>query len=140
MTIKSLIGSASRPMTEDESMVFLNAMMSDAMNVVFDEAFAEELGFSGKVLERRLTVCSTAKITRGLALLLVVMSKGNPGNLVMWAYTMHCIAKGKDQILTISDFAEFFPIGVPSEEGLSATWDAQKDPIKGGNLIDGDWN
>jgi hypothetical protein len=140
MTIRTLIGSASRPMTKDESGIFLAAIMNPALEGTFDEDFAEELGFSGKVLERRLAACTTAKITKGLAVLVVIMSNGNPGNLVMWAYTFHKMNKG--QVLTINDFANEFPMGVPSEEGFSAVWDSQKNSVNGGNLIDDvkNWN
>lgn len=140
--MKSLIGSVSRQMTEDESKVFINAYMAPRFQTEFDESFSEELGFLGKVLKSRLSSCSTAKITNGLALLLVFMSNGNPGNIVMWAYTMHVIAKQNEgQMVTIEDFSNEFPMGVPSEEGLSSVWEAQKDS-KGRNLIDKktNWN
>lgn len=138
MKIKPLIGAASRQMTMEESKIFLTAMMSPVLKSEFDKAFSVELGFTGQILESRLSACSNVKITKGLALLLVFLSNGNPGNVVMWAYTMHVIAKQKVGCLpiTISDFSEFFPMGVPSEEGLCTTWDAQKDPNNGSNLID----
>jgi hypothetical protein len=140
MTIRSLIGSASRPMTKDESQIFIGAMMNPTLEATFDADFADELQFSGKVLHRRLETCSTVKITKGLALLIVVMANGNPGNLVMWAYTLHKMNKG--EVLNINDFANTFPFGVPSEEGFSAVWDSQKDSVNGGNLIDDvkNWN
>ena len=140
MTIRSLIGAASRPMNKDESGIMINAMLNPALQEPFDASFADELGFSGKVLFQRLKVCSEAKIEKGLAVLIVVMANGNPGNLVMWAYTMHKMNKGS--LITINDFAEKFPFGVPSEEGFSEVWDSQKDTVNGGNLIDvsANWN
>jgi hypothetical protein len=135
--IRSLIDAATRPMTKDESGIFMAAMLNPKLKEEFDEAFSEELGFPGKVLYRRLSVFSTAKISKGLALLTVVMSNGSPGNLVMWTYTFHRMNKG--EMISISDFTDVFPFGVPSEEGLSDIWDSQK---HNGNLIDdvANWN
>lgn len=140
MTIRSLIGAASRPMNRDESTIMIKAMLSDDLQKPFDASFAAELGFPGQVLFRRMEVCTKAKIDKGLALMIVIMANGNPGNLVMWAYTMHKMNKGT--LININDFAENFPLGVPSEEGFCEVWDSQKDPVNGGNLIDdaANWN
>lgn len=138
MTIKSLIGSHSRPMDKDEAKIMINAMMNPKLQEVFDEAASNDIGIEGRILQKRLAACSTAKITYGLAILVIVMSNGSPGNLVMWAYTFHKMNKG--EVLTINDFAHYFPFGVPSERGLSETWESQKD--HGMNLIDDvkNWN
>lgn len=133
MTMRSLIGSDNRPMTKQESEMFISVMLNPELDTQFDEQFANKLGFSGKLLYSRLSEFSKAKITRGLALFVVVLSNGNPGNLVMWTYTIHKMYKGK--VVTIHDFVDQFPFGVPSEEGLSAVWDAQKSPT-GANMID----
>lgn len=133
--IRNLVDAAVRPMTEDESTIMLNSMLSPRGMMPFDDTASKELGFSGQVLFKRLESYSSTKLTLGLAVMIVIMSKGNPGQLVMWAYTMHCIDPHEDRPLTINDFAEKFPHGVPSDIGFAQIWDDQKGD-KNENLID----
>ena len=58
-----------------------------------------------------------------------------PGTLVMYVYALkwYQVEHGGER-LTIQSVAEIFPMGLPTEESLSAAWKAQK--INGQNLLD----
>ena len=122
-------------MSEDVSKTYAQAIMLDIQSPAeFVEEDADRLGFSGKVLIDRLK-WGDIKISRGLAAIITMLSKGVPGEIVMWAFTLCKMYKGST--LTASDLASYFPIGFPIEEAREKIWDAQKDvnaPL--GNAVD----
>jgi hypothetical protein len=122
-------------MSEDVSKTYAQAIMLDIQSPAeFVEEDADRLGFSGKVLIDRLK-WGDVRISRGLAAIIVTISKGVPGELVMWAFTLNKMYNGLT--LTASDIAVYFPIGFPIEEAREKIWDAQKDvnaPL--GNAVD----
>lgn len=134
--MKSLMDTQNRRvMTNEEAELMLRIMMTPEMNDQFDEEMSVQLGFVGQVLYKRLVVCSTVKVTKGVALLVAQLSEGNPGNIVMWTYTLHSMMKdGIKHMITMNDFVNVFPHGVPTEAGYHEIWDAQKNG--GANMLD----
>ena len=60
-------------------------------------------------------------------LMLSVLCKGNPGNAVLWAYTMcHIAEKNGNAAVTFDDFVQAFPMGYPNARVMLACWDGQK--------------
>jgi hypothetical protein len=70
-----------------------------------------------------------------LLLLLEGLSEGNPGRAVLWAYTIAVWCHTNDKVgMTMSDFIDCYPEGVPSPEDYSTAWEGQK--TREGNALD----
>lgn len=121
--LKSLLTADQRLLTDEEGEILVNIMLApnDAFEKEFTQEVANELGFTGKILYSRLNANSDVKIDLGVAFFVLQLAGGNPGNIVMWAYTLH-----RGNLLTLAQFINYFSSGVPSEKGYEETWDAQK--------------
>lgn len=88
-----------------------------------------------QIMYKRIPESVRSQYDTGLIFLCSVLADGNPGNAVMWAYTLV-----KNQIKTVEQFAHSFPWGVPTRKAYDEVWDAQKS--SSGNLMDlpGTWN
>ena len=79
------------------------------------------------------------KMSVGALAFLAFVHLRNPGNAVMWAYTVHRIAETTDfkETVDLTVLTQFFPSGFPTESTMEIAWDDQKggDAI-GGNLLD----
>ena len=53
---------------------------------------------------------------------------------VLWAYTIVVLTRTLGRAVTVSDLADAFPWGFPTDEGYGLIWDAQKDAR--GNRLD----
>lgn len=138
MPVLSLFKSELREMTENESEAFLQACL--APEVALTEMTAEKSGPLPRILYNRLCKANGCPITSNLAYLLSVLSGGNPGNLVMLAYSAFKAAeaekKASNEPVTIGDFMFAFEgTGVPTERAYSKVWDSQK-ATDGRNLLD----
>lgn len=64
----------------------------------------------------------------------------SPGKVVMWAYTLNELFVKQGRKVTMEDWINEFPMGVPTEEEYQAMWELQKikGPTNGGsdNMID----
>jgi hypothetical protein len=121
-------------MDDNLSEIFIKVTFSEASGELklFDDNFATQLGFSGQVFKKRLDFYGNVNVTLGVALVVITLCQGSPGNLVMYAFTLARLAKQNNKdLITIDDIANAFPVGFPNERGLREIWDAQK----GGN-----WN
>jgi hypothetical protein len=134
----SLLGTELRPMTEEESRYFLQCSLHPDFRTAVDQGFADQAGFSGKVMFARCKHHGI-EIERGLFLFLCVTSN-TPAKLVMWVWTLHN-AKSTGYLSGMATLETWgmrlFPNGMPTEEAFEKIWDAQKSE-KGGNLLDGD--
>lgn len=129
-----------RPLSVDEAQLFITLSMSDnreKVGAVFGQAVSMELelGSAGAMLLSTLSRSKFLRIDAGLAIMLVSLSGGIPGNLVLWSWTMHVIHQTRPgRVLTLLDFSDYFPLGVPSDAGYSEVWSAQK--FQGANVLD----
>lgn len=130
----SLLGADIRPMTDTELGYLMQCSLAAPLRGVADQAFANELGFQGKVMFARCKYHGV-DIERGLLAFLCVISN-SPAKLVMWVWTLHNTEF--NGVHTVEHWAmNLFPNGLPTEEAFQKAWDAQKSE-KGGNLLDGD--
>ena len=79
-----------------------------------------------QLLHQRLE-WANVKITKPLAGICLLLSRGIPGNIVMWAWTLKVMSDDKNgQILRVDDLVTAFPNGFPTEKGEIDVWDSQK--------------
>jgi hypothetical protein len=134
------------PMTKEQSDMFIKCFFADQTGKVkgenFNQGIAEQCGALGQILFYRLDIAKV-EMSVGLALFLMHMSGGSPGELVMWAYTMNRIYDKRRKVLTMDVLSEFFPWGFPNEKERHRLWDAQKvhqhgEEFRGGtdNMVD----
>lgn len=122
-----------RPMTAAESNVFLVCMV----NEMAGEAVPDQVSgaFVYKVLELRLKSLGATASPWAMALL-YSLCRG-PGAAVMMAHVFAYRARTqKLETLKVSDVAQLFPDGYPTEEALSTSWDAQKGYVLGLEKVD----
>jgi hypothetical protein len=121
-----------RPMTENETKLFVNCMFAD-MQEYKDFSTLEEQAFAIQVLQKRL-VYHEVKVSVPVGVFICSMSK-TPGDLVMWAYTLFLIQKKNNKPVTMEDLSKEFPFGFPIEESYETVWDSQKND-NGSNQLD----
>jgi len=125
-------------MSQAAAELFVNATMAEMMGQAgepFDGACAAKLGAIGQIMWQRLQ-WADAKITVAVGIFLAWLAEGNPGNAVMWAYTMTRLYQKLGRTITTADLAGAFPMGFPTEAGRLAIWDGQKGDGPFGNLLD----
>ena len=84
----------------------------------------------------RLNLVPGLAVTDSLAFWVLVLAEGNPGNAVLWAYTLKCLFQQKGKpILALVDWVEVFPNGIPTKEAYEELWSSQKDE-RGRNRLD----
>lgn len=141
-----LLGAETRPMTDEESRVFiqLNMMPKEAIAGMFDDLRArdpitiiladrlEQTGWLPFIAPEVIAFCG-------------LLCHGLPGSAVLWAFTLARMAERKAPVTfgvdSWTDW-EAFGKGVPTEEAIAAAWDFQKafkhamPDVRGGNLLD----
>lgn len=145
--------SPNTPMSEDETMAYMNMLMSKdpIFDVDLNEADKEDPNykhfkplidsFVPQVFLGRLKAMTSLKMSLG-ALIILIHHMESPGNAVMHTFYLHY--KLPDYTLITLDVIsrQLFPFGMFSEEQLNEIWNAQKvsgdDRPKGGtdNMID----
>ena len=76
------------------------------------------------------------KISEALAVLIVSLCK-SPGECVMWAYTLFRMSQKRDRFITIQEWTEDFPDGIPTDDEMRRIWKLQKSSVPGqDNLLD----
>ncbi len=113
-------------MTQEETGVFLQCCQIDMSNEsVLTSEQAKQMGFASQVFFGRLEFSHTP-VSMAVGAFLSYLSKGSPGNAVMWAYAMNRLYKEKRQTINMSLLADAFPWGFPSEDEQIRLWRAQK--------------
>lgn len=78
------------------------------------------------------------QITPGALMTVLAFDAKSPGDLVLWAYTIKCLAeKEAKTLISVDDLIAAFPFGIPTEEARERIWTAQKqDGAPGANWLD----
>lgn len=121
-------------MTKDEATLMFNILSSDMPK------FKEELkdknldGFGGlgTIFSRRL-LAHGVRIRLDAAVFVLVLID-TPGDSTLWVWTLFNIQRDADHIITLDDFVEAFPMGVPALDSYRAAWAAQKKNYE--NMLD----
>lgn len=121
------------PMDKRLSEIFLQATLLEMQEKRnggirdFTEEDASQMGFPGKLLWSRLQIYGRGESKISMACVLVsVIQCENPGDIVMWAFTLNRLYLEQQRTVTVGDLAEAFPIGFPNAKGREEVWDAQK--------------
>lgn len=125
------------PMTKEQAKIFLECVMSELMiENELNESNHKQLGLTGEIFYQRLQF-QKVKISLQATIFLVLMAEGNPGKIVMWAYTITRMFQKYKRYITLNELSDSFPMGFPSEEEQGEIWDDQKRKIAPyGNMID----
>ena len=145
--------SPNTPMSEDETIAYMNMLMSKEpiFDVDLDEADKEDPNyiyfkplideFVPQVFLGRLKAMTSLKMTLG-ALIILIQHMESPGNAVMYTYYLHYKLPDYTLITLKTISEQLFPFGMFSEKQLNDIWGAQKvsgdDRPKSGsdNMID----
>lgn len=125
---EGLLGCEVREMTQDESILFMQATLAeeDAQRAAPDyvaEEMAKDHGY--QIITKRMAAHGV-RTTLMLKLFLVTISE-NPAHLVLWVYTLaHIQAKNPGSLVTIHVWGDHFPDGVPTKGAYDSVWGAQK--------------
>lgn len=118
-----------RPMTLKESEMFISLMMLELSEApLTDELRA---GFSYQIIASRLGTTGIPLdklVSNPMIVLAGYLAGGNPGKLVMWAYTIKTLFVLEKERVTVEIFSrgKYFGWGVPSDKHIEAVWTAQK--------------
>lgn len=146
ITLLSLLNQPVREMTLDEAKLFVllcqvknNPGVPKHMTLVD----ATRFGRFGELVFRRMEAHSlNTRITFALSIWIHEMCKGIPGRNTLWCWTLHQMLKenkANTVPMTLLNWAQKFPMGIPTDEAYNTVWAAQKKVIEGVgsiNLLD----
>lgn len=89
-----------------------------------------------RMLSNRLQVLGVVDTPVTTIALLMYLSKGSPGNAVIYCNLVAHIRLTKGIPVNITVLTEFFGLGFLSDQSLSKAWDAQKSPSRSHNMLD----
>ena len=114
-----------RPMTQDETETFLRLYFIEKSGKPID---MKRAGALLQIFEHRLEWAGLeSRVTESLMLWCAFLSKGSPGNCVMWAYQLAYLSeKVYKGLISITQWADEFPNGIPTDEHYESCWEKQK--------------
>lgn len=124
------------PLTKEQSTLFITLYQVEKLKGNFDSKVAAETGMMSQILHERITWVKDMTVTAALGIWCAYLSEGIPGRAVLWAWTLRQLYTQKNRTLTLEDWTNAFPLGIPSEQGYDAAWDTQKGKGPLGNLLD----
>ena len=152
IVVKSLLDVSRQfvgPLTKESGKVFMECLLledpvAETQKIKREDWIYNEENPSLQVLLTRLAwPKEVVEISTSLAAFIVFIAKGIPGNLVLWAYTIHKVQqKTGNKVVTLGDLVTYLPYkekGWPTDEGLTEIWDSQKGfvhKVSEDNLID----
>lgn len=139
-----------RPLTKEESEMYIRLTLAemggnDEYFAGLDKHLREKGVFPYMVMVHRLEAFKenfNPKLDIGIALQVFLASIcDRPGKVVMWAHTLNEMFVKLGHKVTMGDWANEFPMGVPTDEEYKRVWELQKITpppgiIGGDNLID----
>ena len=130
--LNGLLDVETEPLTEDNSHGFMKSIMAELAlpNAEGDAKVHAMLGDQPPYMIFMSRLQAAGGEINVPAMLFILSLVTSPGDCVMWAYTINLIhaLKKRAGAVNISDLTDFFPNGFPTEAGMQAAWDAQKDP------------
>lgn len=127
------------PMSDANSEILVKLLL--AKNVIKDIA-EKEKPWLYQIIEKRIQLCFTFKISDPRLILFIALVAGSPGTAVMYlAYLQYWCKQNNIKELDLDIFCErIFPMGFPCENDLHELWDSQKinrpDSNGSDNLLD----
>lgn len=126
-TYRCLLDAEQRPMTPEESHIFMAIMMASPEGI---QEMGRELAQKSQafqILSKRLEF-HNVNVELRLQILISSLCK-TPGQVVMWVYTLFLMQEDRESV-SFNDFCgevnSPFAMGVPTDESYSTVWDAQK--------------
>lgn len=130
--IASLLRTETRPLTQDESKMLITLLChkDDDGLIPLDEVIRKDNVFPYMVMVKRLDTFKkmfSPKLEIGLGpQIFCALTSNNPAKVVMWAYTLNEIFLKCGHKVTLEDWINEFPMGLPTEEEFIRIWDSQK--------------
>lgn len=118
---KTFLSCTQVPMTDELSKTLMNMMMAELNRSPAPEQVMN--AFSVKIAMSRAEFLGFKTINWQAATFLSVLTKGNPGTLVMYLSAL----RSRTTEFTTGALANNFPMGFLSEQELETMWDLQKD-------------
>lgn len=116
-----------REMTREEASDFVQISFSVPPTLTTEEITKNpDLPLGAKILLGRMQAVGLSM--SGQLFLFIVSLCDSPGTLVMWTYALRSwqVRNGVAKVDLDHFSRQLFPLGIPTEEGLSAAWAAQK--------------
>lgn len=129
--LKSLMGCETRPMSEEETKIMLVLIWTkeDDKLAEIDQQLREKKCFQYMVMVKRLeclkAISPNVEIGFGPKIFCSLISQ-TTGQVVMWSYTLNEMFLKYGHKITMNDFVEEFPMGVPLDEEYKKVWELQK--------------
>ena len=102
-------------------------MFTDELKENFDG-----FGGLGTIFSRRLLAHGVRMQVSTAVFVLNLLN--TPGDSTLWVWTLFNMQRDADHIITLDDFVEAFPMGVPALDSYRAAWAAQKKNYE--NMLD----
>lgn len=114
-----------RPMTKEEASIFVNVSFSEKVcKAPLEEEPDIVIPAGLQILRGR---CKGAGIqVSEWTLLWLTMLCDSPGKCVMWAHSLVHATRKLGKVITIAEWTELSPNGVPTEQAYQDFWAAQK--------------
>jgi hypothetical protein len=136
-----------RPMNEEDTKIFLHTTLAEQQDIRGQGDVLEQLHIMLLVKSTNYAIMNArlesvgAKVGRAPMLFAAALCD-DPGNAVMWAFTLNKMAIKASKPVDMDTFANYFPMGIPTDDGYHEVWESQKEvdsPL--GNAIDrmDDW-
>lgn len=122
---------ATEPMSEKLSGVFINMLMSEGQNIDIPEIKGQSIY---QMIDKRSEYLGL-EISEPAKIFLMFLSKGSPGNAVMYLSALGA----KNTKVDMNVVADLFPMGFVPKNDLDKLWDAQKGHVNqqsGDNCLD----
>lgn len=128
-----------KPMTKEQSEIFLKLMLAKPKEIPIENDEELNTSFLSQIIIKRI---KAYKLPYSLSNLFLLMSLScgvnTPGKaMIILALSFQYYNKNPKSLLTIEDWANIFPFGMPSEKEFDQMWDSQKksdEPL--GNMVD----
>lgn len=139
------------PMSKDQTQALVSCSFLDQSYGpdITIEKFSEQgqgkaLPFALDLMVRRMAAFAPGIMVREGPILFLGAIARSPGEAVMWCFYLVRRARDLGRAVRVMDFAEDFPWGIPTEDGMRELWDMQKGAPGSGidNRIDqpGEWS
>ena len=150
-TLLDVPAAGRRPMTKDESELFIRIVFAQANGEAVCSAEAlrrmvaeERSPLVVRIIVGRLSLASESLRYHETTVLFLASLSKNPAHAVMWAHYLVTRTASLGCPISTAELSRDFPFGFPTDDAASVIWDAQKvrlgDPASGDdNCLDAEW-